>query len=61
MKPPRFHRRDQACGCRGFDLHKTDASKRRSEIIVSELQSEVETSDAGTDAEAVDGIASRGR
>lgn len=55
MKPPRFHRRDQACGCRGFDLHKTDASKRRSEIIVSELQSEVEASDAGADGEAVDG------
>ena len=61
MKPPRFHRRDQACGGSSFPLHVTDASHSLSEMVVSELQSEFEASDAGADGESVDGSASGGR
>jgi hypothetical protein len=48
MKPPRFHRRDQACGCSCFPLHVTDASDSLSAMMVGELQAEFEASDAGT-------------
>lgn len=54
MKPPRFHRRDQACGGSGFPLHVTDASDSLSAIMVGELQSEFEPADAGADGKDVD-------
>lgn len=56
MKPPRFHRRDQAGGCSSFPLHVTDAADSLSDMVVSELQSEFEASDAGTYAENVEGF-----
>lgn len=55
MKPPRFHRRDQARGGCGFPLHVADASDSLSAIIVGEAQSEFEASDPGADGEDVDG------
>jgi len=47
MKPPRFHARDQACGCAGFPLHVSDAARDGS----SDADAEVEPSNAGTDAD----------
>lgn len=61
MKPPRFHRRDQACGCSCFPLHVTDAAHSLSAMVVGELQAEFEASDPGADGEDVDGVASVGR
>ena len=56
MKPPRFHRRDQACGCSGFPLHVHDAAHSLSAMMVGELQSEFEASDASADGKHVDGM-----
>jgi hypothetical protein len=53
MKPPRFHARDQACGCRGFPLHVADAAASLSEMVESKQDSELEPSDAGTEGEDV--------
>lgn len=55
MKPPRFHRRDQACGCSCFPLHVTDAADILSPMLVSEAQSEFELADAGADGDCVEG------
>ena len=55
MKPPCFHRRDQACGGCGFPLHVTDAADILSPMPVGEPQSKLKASDAGTDAEHVNG------
>jgi hypothetical protein len=46
MKPPCFHRRDQACGGCGFPLHVTDPSASLSETVESELHAEFKPSDA---------------
>lgn len=48
MKPPCFHRRDQACGCCGFPLHVTDAAQSLSAMVESEGDSEFEASNPGT-------------
>lgn len=63
MKPPRFHRRDQACGGCGFPLHVAEAADNLSPMMVGELQAEFEASDACADGEDVDSadIASAGR
>ena len=61
MKPPRFHRRDQACGCSDFPLQVADAAHSLSPMMVGKLQSEFEASDASADGEGVDGVASGGR
>nr|WP_242446032.1 hypothetical protein [Sphingopyxis lindanitolerans] len=61
MKPPRFHRRNQAGDGSNFPLHVADAAHSLSAMMVGELQSEFEASDAGADAESVDGRASGGR
>ncbi len=59
MKPPRFHRRDQAGGCSSFPLHVTDAAHSLSAMMVGELQSKLEPADAGADGEGVDGVGGR--
>jgi hypothetical protein len=55
MKPPRFHRRDQAGGGSSFPLHVTDAAASLSAMMVGELQSKLKPADAGADAEDVEG------
>lgn len=47
MKPPRFHARDQACGCASFPLYESDTAR----VGSSDAHSEVESSDAGADAD----------
>jgi hypothetical protein len=55
MKPPRVHRRDQACGGCGFPLQVADAADSLSPMMVGELQSKLEAADAGAHADDVDG------
>lgn len=55
MKPPRFHRRDQRSGGSGFPLHCTDEAASLSPIAESEVDSELESADAGTDGEDIPG------
>lgn len=60
MKPPRFHRRDQACGGCSFPLHVTDAAYILSpmppdSVPMGEHETEFESADAGGDGEGVDG------
>ncbi len=47
MKPPCRHARDQACGCRGFPLHESDAAR----VGSGNSDAEVEPSDAGAHTE----------
>ena len=54
MKPPRFHRRDQAGGGSSFPLHVTDAADSASPMMVGGLQSKLEPADAGADGEDVE-------
>lgn len=53
MKPPCFHRRDQACGCCGFPLHVQDAAALLSQGVKGELDAEFEPADPGAEAENV--------
>jgi hypothetical protein len=46
MKPPCFHRRDQACGCCCFPLQVADASASLSPMMEGKLQSEFESTDS---------------
>lgn len=55
MKPPCFHRRDQACSGRCFPLHVTDAAASLSSGVESEQDSEFEPSDPGAEGEDVAG------
>jgi hypothetical protein len=55
MKPPRFHARDQACGCRGFPLHVADAAASLSPMVQGEQDAEFETSDSCAEREDVPG------
>lgn len=55
MKPPRFHTRDQACGCCGFPLHVTDPAASLSEIVESEQDAEFEAADSCAEGEDVAG------
>jgi hypothetical protein len=55
MKPPCFHRRDQAGGSCGFPLHVTDASCSLSPGVQGEGDAEFEPSDAGAEGEDVPG------
>lgn len=48
MKPPCFHRRDQAGSSCGFPLHCNDEATARSEIVESEFDSEFKASNPGT-------------
>lgn len=49
MKPPRFHARDQACGCACFPLHESDTAR----VGSSNSDAEVEASDAGAQTEGM--------
>lgn len=49
MKPPRFHARDQACGCAGFPLHVSDAAR----VGSGNSDAEVEPADAGAEADGM--------
>lgn len=55
MKPPCFHRRDQACGGCGFPLHVTDPTASLSAGVEGEQDSELEATDAGAEGEDVSG------
>jgi hypothetical protein len=55
MKPPCFHRRDQACGGCGFPLHVQDAPASLSPILESEQDSEFKASDACAEGEDIPG------
>lgn len=55
MKPPCFHRRDQACGGCGFPLHVADASASLSPIEESKLDAEFKASDPCAQGEDVSG------
>lgn len=55
MKPPCFHRRDQACGGCGFPLHVAYAASRCAEQSQSEVDSKFEPADAGAEGHDVDG------
>jgi hypothetical protein len=54
-KPPRIHRRDQACGGCGFPLHVTDAAASLSPGVEGEQDSELEPSGAGAEGEDIAG------
>lgn len=49
MKPPRFHRRDQRGDGSNFPFDVTDPAHSLAEMSESELQSEFEPADPGTD------------
>jgi len=51
MKPPCFHRRDQARGGCGFPLHEADLASARNR----QTDTKVEPSDAGAEGQHVDG------
>lgn len=55
MKPPCFHRRDQACGGCGFPLHVSDASARKAQSVESEQDAKFKPSDPGAKGEDVSG------
>lgn len=55
MKPPRIHRRDQACCGSGFPLHVTDASDSLSATVQGERDSELKSADAGAEGQCVEG------
>nr|WP_244309740.1 hypothetical protein [Sphingobium fuliginis] len=55
MKPPCFHRRDQACACCCFPLHVADAAASLSPMVESEQDAEFETADACAEGEDVPG------
>jgi hypothetical protein len=55
MKPPRVHRRDQACGSCGFPLHVADASASLSPMMEGEQDAEFKASDACAEGEDVAG------
>ncbi len=55
MKPPRFHRRDQACGCCVFPFDVTDPATSLSDMVESEQDSEFKSSDACAQGEDVPG------
>lgn len=55
MKPPCFHRRDQAGGSCGFPLHCTDESASLSDMIEGELDAELESADASAEGQNVSG------
>ena len=61
MKPPRFHRRDQACGGSGFPLHVTDAPASLSPMMEGEQDAEFESADSGAEREDVAHSPSTGR
>nr|WP_254913686.1 hypothetical protein [Sphingobium sp. Z007] len=56
MKPPCFHRRDQACGCCNFPLHVADAAASLSAIMEGEQDSEFEASNASAEGHDVAGM-----
>ena len=55
MKPPCFHRRDQACGSCGFPLHVADAHANFLPMVESEQDAELKSSDACAQGEDVPG------
>ena len=55
MKPPRIHRRYQACGCCCFPLHEADASCSLSPMVEGEGDAEFESADAGAEGQYVSG------
>jgi hypothetical protein len=55
MKPPRVHRRDQACGCSSFPLHVTDAACSLSPGVQGKGDSEFEPSDPCAEGEDIPG------
>lgn len=55
MKPPCFHRRDQACGCCGFPLHVSDPATALSATCESKVDSEFESSNSCAQAEDIPG------
>lgn len=55
MKPPRFHRRDQACGGCSFPLHVTDPATILSAMSEGEQDAEFESADSGAQGEDVPG------
>ena len=55
MKPPCFHRRDQACGCCCFPLHVTYTTPILSPMAEGEQDAEFKSSDACAEAEDVPG------
>ena len=55
MKPPCFHRRDQACGGCSFPFHVADASASLSPMAEGEQDSEFESSDACAEGHDVPG------
>lgn len=59
MKPPRFHRTDQACGGCSFPLHVADAACSLSPMSESEGDSKLESADAGAEGEDVSGTKSQ--
>lgn len=55
MKPPCFHRRDQACGGCSFPLHVADPAASLSEMPESEQDAELKSADPGAQGEDVPG------
>ena len=55
MKPPVFHRRDQACGGCGFPLHVADAASIFAAQSESEGNSEFKPTDAGAEGDDISG------
>lgn len=56
MKPPCFHRRDQAADCCDFPLHVADAATNLSAMMEGEQDSEFEASDACAEGHDVSGM-----
>lgn len=55
MKPPAFHRRNQACGGCGFPLHVADAASMFTAQSESEGNSEFKPTDAGAEGDDISG------
>jgi hypothetical protein len=55
MKPPAFHRRDQAGSSCGFPLHVTDPSTILGAAVESEHDAEFESANSGAQAEDIPG------
>jgi hypothetical protein len=55
MKPPCFHRRDQACGGCGFPLHVADSASRFAAQSESKADAEFESADASAEGDDVSG------
>jgi hypothetical protein len=53
MKPPAFHRRNQACGGCGFPLHVSDAAALLSQGVKREQDAKFKPADPGAQAEDV--------